>query len=67
MGIMVIVPSVLNHEWFGVLFGVYFASMGLFALGCASGSCFGGNCTTETKEKSKIIFEQVKCKEAKSK
>jgi hypothetical protein len=53
MGTMVIVQSVMSHQWFAVLFGGYFAAMGLFAFGCASGNCFGGRCATEPQEKSK--------------
>jgi hypothetical protein len=51
LGIAVIIQSVINHQWYGVLFGTYFASMGLFAFGCASGNCFGGSCAVETKQK----------------
>lgn len=53
MGIIVMVQSIMSHQWLGVLFGSYFAAMGLFAFGCASGNCFGGNCKTEPKGKSK--------------
>ena len=53
MGIMVIVQSAMCHQWFGILFGGYFASMGLFAFGCASGGCFGRSCATKPQEKSK--------------
>lgn len=66
MGIMVIVQSVMSHQWFGVLFGGYFASMGLFAFGCASGGCFGGNCATEPKGKSNATIEEVDFEEVKS-
>lgn len=67
MGIMVIVQSVMSHQWFGILFGAYFASMGLFAFGCASGGCFGGNCATETKRESNTTIEDVDSEEVKSK
>ena len=49
VGIYVIIQSGLDHEWFGVIFGSYFASMGLFAYGCASGACFGGACERPEK------------------
>jgi len=51
MGVFVIVQSAMNNQWLGVAFGAYFASMGLFAFGCASGSCLGGNCSTEPEGK----------------
>ena len=44
MGITVIIQSAMTNQWSGVVFGVYFASMGLFAFGCASGNCLGENC-----------------------
>jgi hypothetical protein len=47
MGIAVIVQSVMSQQWFGVAFGGYFASMGLFAFGCAAGNCDSGNCVTK--------------------
>jgi hypothetical protein len=67
MGTMVIVQSVMSHQWFAVLFGAYFASMGLFAFGCASGSCFGGSCTTESKVKSDDSIQDVEFEEVESK
>jgi len=65
MGIFVIVQSVMSQQWFGVAFGGYFAAMGLFAFGCASGNCFGGSCAVEPKQKTAIQdvdFEEVKTK-----
>lgn len=51
MGITFIIQSVLSQQWFGVAFGGYFASMGLFAFGCAAGNCYGGYCVTEPEQK----------------
>jgi hypothetical protein len=67
IGTAVIVQSVMSQQWFGVLFGGYFASMGLFAFGCAAGAgnCFGGNCEVEQKQKS--IIQDVKFEEVKTK
>jgi hypothetical protein len=66
MGIAVIIQSVMSQQWFGVAFGGYFASMGLFAFGCAAGNCFGGNCAVEPKQETTTIqdvdFEEVKTK-----
>jgi hypothetical protein len=50
LGSIVIIQSVLSKEWAGVIFGGYFASMGLFAFGCAAGNCFGGRCAAEPKQ-----------------
>ena len=39
LGTLLIVQSIVNSMWIGVLFGAYFAAMGLFAFGCAGGQC----------------------------
>jgi acyl-coenzyme A thioesterase PaaI-like protein len=39
LGLWVISEAVASHQYFGILFGGYFASMGLFAFGCAAGNC----------------------------
>jgi hypothetical protein len=48
IGVFLIVQSVYDRLWFGIFFGGYFAAMGLFAFGCAAGSCYGNDCRTET-------------------
>jgi hypothetical protein len=65
MGTVVAVSAAYDLQWFGVLFGAYFASMGLFSFGCASGACFGGSCNTEPIVKNQmqdVDFEEVKTK-----
>jgi hypothetical protein len=67
MGILLMVQSALSQQWFGIAVGGYFAAMGLFAFGCASGNCFSGNCETKTSEppitlNQNIEFEEVKTK-----
>jgi len=67
IGIAVIVQSVIIHQWIGIAFGGYFASMGLFAYGCAAGNCFGGNIKTTSNPKeieltSEVEFEELKKK-----
>lgn len=39
LGSFVIGQAILTQQYFVILFGVYFASMGLFNFGCASGVC----------------------------
>lgn len=46
LGIAIMVQSIIQREWFGIPLGAYFASMGIFAFGCAAGACFGGSCQT---------------------
>ena len=62
VGTIVIIRSIELHEWPGVFLGGYFASMGIFAFGCASGNCFGETCYTETENKSSIN-EEIKYEE----
>lgn len=38
-GIMIIIYAMVAKEWWGALLGGYFAAMGLFNFGCASGNC----------------------------
>lgn len=40
MGIFVIIDAIVSKQYFGIAFGAYFASMGLFAIGCAGGACY---------------------------
>jgi hypothetical protein len=67
MGIAVIIQSVMSQQWFGVAFGGYFASMGLFAFGCAAGNCYGGNCATKPQQKSNTTIQEVAFEEVKTK
>ena len=67
LGIFVIIQSAMSQQWFGVLFGGYFAAMGLFAFGCAAGNCFGGNCAVEPKQKASTVIEEVEFEEVKTK
>lgn len=67
MGVMVIVQSAMSHQWFGILFGGYFAAMGLFAFGCAAGGCFGGNCNTVSPSSAPTHTDEVEFEEVQSK
>lgn len=67
MGIAVIVQAVMSQQWFGILIGGYFASMGLFAFGCAAGNCYGGNCATEPQQKPNTTIQDVEFEEVKTK
>ena len=59
-GIM-IVQGIADKQWIGILFGAYFASMGVFRFGCAAGACYTPM-TKLSKQKnaeSKIEFEKI--------
>lgn len=40
VGLIIVFQSIADKQWVFVLFGLYFASMGLFAYGCAAGNCY---------------------------
>ncbi|WP_373553554.1 hypothetical protein [Haliscomenobacter sp.] len=66
MGSYIVVQSVLDHQWIGILLGGYFAAMGLFAFGCAAGNC-GVNYSAGRKSQGagdfeEVVFEEVKAK-----
>mgnify|MGYP006199732945 CR=1 FL=1 len=65
MGIAVIIQSVKSQQWFGILIGAYFASMGLFAFGCAAGNCYGGNCSIQPEQKLNTVIQDVEFEEVK--
>ena len=41
-GIFIVIQAVVEKQWFLLIPGIYFASMGFFAFGCASGNCYTG-------------------------
>lgn len=62
MGIIVIGQAVSQQQWLGVLFGAYFASMGVFRFGCAAGNCYN---PTVQKSNNKIATEEITYEEIK--
>lgn len=66
IGVMVIVQGFMEKQYWGMAFGVYFASMGIFNFGCAAGVCYGGNCQTQeplvnkTTKTDEVAFEEIK-------
>ena len=62
MGGYIIFQSAIHQQWLGVALGGYFASMGLFAFGCASGNCFTA---IPSKQKVDAAIEDVKYEEVK--
>lgn len=47
IGLLVIGQSIAEEQWLGLALGGYISFMGLFAFGCAAGSCFDGSCSVE--------------------
>ncbi|MDR0794364.1 MAG: hypothetical protein LBE82_13735 [Chitinophagaceae bacterium] len=61
LGILLIVQSIWQAEWWGILFGGYFAAMGIFAFGCATGNCFSNASSNTSPDKiTDISYEEVK-------
>ncbi len=61
MGSVIAVEFVLEGQWLGAMVGIYFASMGLFAFGCAAGNCMGRSCMVDPNSE-----PETKSPEAKS-
>ena len=60
MGIGIIIQSLAERQWMGLALGVYFAFMGLFAVGCAAGNC---QYSYDPKNRSTVAeteFEEIK-------
>ncbi len=66
IGVFVVINSIQAEQWFGIAFGAYFASMGIFAFGCAGGNCFGGSCATEMPTKTNSPVEEIEFEEIKT-
>lgn len=66
-GIFIMIQSVIEHQWTGLVLGTYFASMGIFAFGCAGGNCYTGSGSTQPSagqktESRDMEFEEIKVK-----
>ncbi|MGE3823060.1 MAG: hypothetical protein AB7G44_02460 [Bacteroidia bacterium] len=48
----------MDKQWFGVFFGGYFASMGIFSFGCAA-----GNCAVPKQKKTEATTQDVEFEE----
>lgn len=60
MGIFVIVQSLQEKFWAGIVFGAYFSSMGLFTFGCAARNCTIPKQKYNPQNVEKTEFEEVK-------
>jgi hypothetical protein len=63
IGLAIVVDSIVSKQWLGILFGAYFASMGLFAFGCAAGNCFGGTCASPAPNLAKAQIQDIEYQE----
>jgi len=65
MGGIVVAQSIATHEWAGIVFGGYFAAMGIFSFGCAAGNCAHTprrtpHTSTMAVQEPDITYEEVK-------
>ncbi|MEP7197137.1 MAG: hypothetical protein ABI851_11515 [Saprospiraceae bacterium] len=67
IGIAIVIQSVMVQQWLSLSIGTYFASMGLFAFGCAAGNCYRGNGPAEPQQKISSTIQDVQFEEIKSK
>jgi hypothetical protein len=67
MGTVIIIQSIIQKQWLWVLFGAYFASMGLFGFGCAAGACFTNMNYDEPADKNETKLNEVRFEEIKEK
>lgn len=65
MGVVIIVQSVMSHQYIIAIFGVYFASMGIFAFGCAAGNCYVPNTGTKRNVRPNTSAQDVEYEEIK--
>ena len=65
-GGVVVIQSLTSGEWLVALFGAYFAAMGMFGFGCASGSCVNVNRVDQPGHGSETPVSDVKFEEIKS-
>ena len=66
-GSYIIAQGLMEKQWFAMVFGAYFAAMGLFGFGCAGGNCYGGKCIPAPQQKStsassETDFEEINTK-----
>jgi len=62
LGAFMTIQALASQQWFVALAGAYFASMGLFGFGCASGGCAVDNRSSSGAGEavSEVKFEEVK-------
>lgn len=39
IGIVLLIHTIIDNQFFGIILGIYITLMGLFGFGCAAGSC----------------------------
>jgi hypothetical protein len=64
VGLFIAISSGMSNEWLGLVFGLYFASMGLFSFGCAAGNCYGAQQNSKrtftSNETDSVEYEEIR-------
>lgn len=60
LGLWVVVQSLMERQWVGMVLGALFAAMGLFGLGCAGASCCAPGQRPTAKAKEEVTFKEIK-------
>ena len=59
VGLYIVVQALADKEWAFLPLGLYFASMGVFAFGCAGGYCGVPNKLHTESENDRVKFEEL--------
>ena len=61
MGTVTMIQAISDRMWPGIFLGAYFASMGLFAFGCAAGNCYTRQPMRQTvDDNEEVTFSELK-------
>ncbi len=63
LGLIITIEAFINGQWLGIVLGGYMTSMGVFAFGCASGSCYSENRFRKLPNASKEDLQNVEYEE----
>ncbi|MFZ1787250.1 MAG: hypothetical protein WAT92_03025 [Saprospiraceae bacterium] len=59
VGLYIVLQAFTDKQWSFLPLGLYFASMGVFAFGCAGGNCYVPKTGTTTEGEVAVSFEEV--------
>lgn len=62
MGIVIVIQSIMAHQYQVLFFGLYFIATSIMGLGCAGGACTNPVQASKSKNRTneEVTFEEVK-------
>ena len=63
IGMGFIIYAITAGTWTGIFLGAYFAATGIFRMGCAAGSCYGGACGSDEPSSRKMTSVEIQYEE----